>query len=89
MLQAMLQNTLEQSVLAIGAYLVWATLLPSHLLSAVPCCSTLFALGRALFFKGYESGAGSRAVGFVLTFYPSVLMLGGATVLHLLGSARR
>ncbi|MBT7110834.1 MAG: MAPEG family protein, partial [Proteobacteria bacterium] len=30
---------------------------------------------RILFFAGYSGGAPSRAAGFALTFFPSVLML--------------
>jgi hypothetical protein len=33
-----------------------------------------FFVGRGLFLRGYALGAGARAVGFGLTFYPTVLM---------------
>lgn len=75
LLQALLQNTLEQSALALCAWLAWAALLPASALSAVPLAALCFGLGRVLFFAGYGRGAAGRAIGFTLTFYPSVLML--------------
>lgn len=74
-LQSLLQNTLEQLVIAIGVYITWCILMPSSWLSAVPLCSVLFAIGRILFFKGYNQGAPARAFGFALTFYSTVVML--------------
>lgn len=75
MLQALLQNTLEQSVLAVVAYPAWALLAPSTWLSLLPAAAGLFVIGRVLFFRGYENGAPGRALGFGLTFYPTALML--------------
>jgi hypothetical protein len=75
LLQALLQNTLEQAVLAIVIYLAWATLLPSSWLSALPVAVLLFSLGRIAFFATYERGAAARAFGFGLTFYPTVALL--------------
>jgi hypothetical protein len=74
-LQATLQNTLEQTVLAVLAHLAWAVLMPVSWMSAIPAAVILFLCGRVLFVRGYRGGAPSRAVGFTLTFYPSVLML--------------
>ena len=49
---------------------------------------TMFLLGRVLFFAGYAGGAPRRALGFALTFYPTVTLLLGALAfaLHRLGS---
>jgi uncharacterized membrane protein YecN with MAPEG domain len=74
LLQALLQNTLEQAVVAMCVYFVWATLAPSAWLSTVLLSAAAFGLGRVLFFIGYAGGAPHRALGFALTFYPSVLM---------------
>jgi MAPEG family len=74
-LQSTLQNTLEQSVLAVLTHLAWSILLPASWISAIPAAVILFLCGRVLFVRGYRGGAASRAVGFALTFYPSVLML--------------
>lgn len=74
-LQASLQNSLEQTVLAVLAHLTWAVLMPASWLPVIPAAVVLFLVGRVLFLRGYRGGAPSRAVGFALTFYPSVLML--------------
>jgi hypothetical protein len=74
-LQATLQNTLEQTVLAVLVHLAWATLMPASWIAAIPAAAILFLCGRVLFIRGYRGGAPSRAVGFALTFYPSILML--------------
>ena len=74
-LQATLQNTLEQTVLAVLVHLTWAILMPGSWISAIPAAVVLFLCGRLLFVLGYRGGAVSRAVGFALTYYPSVLML--------------
>lgn len=76
-LQALLQNTLEQFCLAVAIFLAWAVIMPGQTLSVIPLAAMAFALGRILFFIGYEGGGPSRALGFTLTFYPSALMLVG------------
>jgi uncharacterized membrane protein YecN with MAPEG domain len=74
-LQSLLQNTLEQFCIAFAAYLAWAIVMPATWMSVIPLAAIAFAIGRVMFFSGYKKGAPSRAVGFTLTFYPSVLML--------------
>ena len=74
-LQSTLQNTLEQSVVAVLVHLAWSILMPASWISAIPAAVFLFVCGRVLFARGYRGGAPSRAVGFAITFYPSVLML--------------
>lgn len=71
-----LQNTLEQTVLAIGAYAVWTALSPSSWGVMPILGAILFSLGRLLFFMGYSNGASRRALGFALTFYPTLAILG-------------
>jgi hypothetical protein len=75
LLQTLLQNTLEQSLIALLVYLGWALTMPATWLSVVPVAAMAFAIGRILFFLGYEQGAASRALGFAMTFYPSVVMM--------------
>lgn len=75
LLQALLQNTLEQLCLAGAVYFAAALLFPRAWLGAVPAAATLFLLGRVLFFARYEHGAPARAYGFALTFYPTVILL--------------
>lgn len=74
-LRAILQNTLEQAVLAVAAYLIWATVMPHSWLRAIPIAALLFVTGRILFARGYERGAPGRAMGFGLTAYPTFGML--------------
>jgi MAPEG family len=84
MLQAVLQNTLEQTVLAGLTYGAFAALAPVSLLGALPAATLLFLCGRALFWYGYANGAASRALGFALTFYSTALLLLATTVLLIL-----
>ena len=79
-LQAILQNTLEQAVLAFMVYLVWAFVVPTRWLSVVPLAAIAFAVGRILFMRGYAKGAPARALGFTLSFYVSSAMLMSALV---------
>lgn len=78
-LQALLQNTLEQTVLAVIAYGAWAFLAQPARLGLLIVFTCFFAIGRLLFFVGYSSGAPARALGFGLTFYPSAALLLGST----------
>jgi hypothetical protein len=75
-LQSLVQNTLEQTLLAVVAYGAWLFAAPSAApvgtaWIAVGC----FSAGRLLFFLGYDRGAPARAFGFALTFYPTVGLL--------------
>ena len=71
---AILQNTFEQVGLAVATHLILiATFDRAH--AVLVTLAGLFAIGRARFWAGYNKGAGGRAFGFGLTFYPSVLIL--------------
>ena len=72
LLQSLIQNTLEQTMLAITAYGSWLWLAPEGRRGLAIVCAMLFGLGRLLFFAGYAYGAPFRALGFTLTFYPTV-----------------
>lgn len=75
LLQALLQNTLEQLAFAVPVYLAGLFNTSNSVHAAVPACACTFLLERILFFVTYESGACARALGFALTFYPTVLLL--------------
>lgn len=75
LLQALLQNTLEQSCLALPVYIATSVVAPAPLLPVVPAAAAMFLVGRLFFFAGYANGAPSRAYGFGLTFYPTVFLL--------------
>jgi MAPEG family protein len=72
LLQTLIQNTLEQALLAIAAYGAWLWLMPEGRRGLAILCAGLFGLGRLLFFRLYARGAPWRALGFTLTFYPTV-----------------
>lgn len=72
LLQSLIQNTLEQVMLAVGAYGAWLWLAPPSRHGLVVVCALYFAVGRLLFFAGYGRGAPFRALGFTLTFYPTI-----------------
>lgn len=74
-LQSIIQNTMEQSIIAALTYLAWSVLMPGNLLSVVPLASIAFGIGRLLFIIGYSYGAPARALGFTLSFYVTVGML--------------
>lgn len=82
LLQALLQNTLEQLALALPVYLSCSFIFPSHFLGLIPAAAAMFFVGRVLFYLGYSGGARSRAFGFAFTFYPTVF-LGCAAVYFL------
>ncbi len=77
-LQAVLQNTLEQAVIAALAHLLWVAATPAAWFAAMPAAVLLFVVGRLCFVAGYARGAPARAFGFALTFYPTVLLTLGA-----------
>lgn len=85
MLQAMLQNTLEQTVFAISVHMIWAVVMPVNWISGILAAAILFFVGRYFFIRGYAAGAPARALGFALTFYPSVIMLLVAIISIVLG----
>lgn len=73
--KALLQNTLEQVVLAVPAYFGLAAVAPDIASFLLGPLVLLFLVGRICFFAGYHKGAGSRAFGFGLTFYPTLVAL--------------
>jgi len=75
LLQALIQNTAEQALLAAMAYAAWLLATPTLAVGPAILCAALFSLGRLLFFAGYARGAAARSLGFALTFYPTVGLL--------------
>jgi len=83
--RAVLQNSLEQTVLAIGAHLALSVLLRGRELMLIPVLVGLYLLGRIWFSFGYERGPSGRAGGMALTAAPTLAALLLAGVLMLLG----
>lgn len=64
---AVLQNSLEQTVLAVGGHLALATTLRGGELVLLPTLTGLYLLGRITFAFAYPRGAAARAFGMALT----------------------
>lgn len=78
---AVLQNTLEQAVIAIGSHLVFSSLVSGDALSLVIAAAFLFGVGRISFYRGYPRGAAARAFGVVTTVIPGLLAFLASLVL--------
>lgn len=78
--RAVLQNSLEQTVLALGAHLALAATLRGRELVLIPILVACYLAGRAWFAFGYGRGAPGRAGGMMLTAGPTIaaLILAGA-----------
>lgn len=85
MAAAVLQNSLEQTVLAIGSHLVLATVLRGDELVVLPVLVGLYLVGRVAFAVAYPRGAAARAFGMALTGAALIAALGIAAVLVGLG----
>lgn len=83
--RALLQNSLEQTVLAVGAHLVLATVLRGAELVVIPLLVALYLLGRVSFSLRYSRGAAQRSFGMALTASPSVASYVVAAGLILVG----
>ena len=70
---AILQNTLEQVVLAAGFYFALAAVAAGAWLALLPVAAALFVVGRVLFYRGYPRGTQGRALGMGLTMMPAAL----------------
>ncbi|ARD23631.1 MULTISPECIES: MAPEG family protein [Shewanella] len=81
-LQNVLQNTLEQFCIVLSVYFLWTFIMPAEFMSLIALLSIVFFIGRIIFISGYEKGSATRALGFSLTFYPSVLSV-GAIIIYL------
>ena len=82
---AVLQNSLEQTVLAVGAHLILATVLQGEEMILLPVLVALYLIGRVLFAFGYAKGAGARAFGMALTGASTIGAFGITLVLLALG----
>lgn len=78
---AFLQNTLEQTAVAIGSHIVLSTLISGAALSLIVVATVLFGIGRISFYRGYPHGAASRAFGLVTTALPGLIAFGLSIVL--------
>jgi hypothetical protein len=82
---AVLQNSLEQTVLFLGAHLILATVLRDGELIVLPVMVALYLVGRITFAWGYRRGASGRAFGMTLTAAPTIFGLVAAGGLMVAG----
>ncbi|MGX6571262.1 MAPEG family protein [Cupriavidus necator] len=82
---AVLQNSLEQTVLAVGAHLILATVLNGAELRLIPILVFLYLLGRATFAFGYSRPPIGRAFGMAVTGISTIVGYLFATALILAG----
>lgn len=68
-----LQNTLEQLIVSVSGQVILSTYLSASTITRViPMLVVLFVTGRVLFYIGYKMHPLKRAIGFSMTFLPSV-----------------
>lgn len=82
---AVLQNSLEQTVLFLGAHLILATVLRDAELVVLPAMVALYFAGRITFALGYGRGASGRDFGMALTAAPIIFGLVAAGALIIAG----
>lgn len=82
---AVLQNSVEQTVLAVGAHLTLATVLRGAELRVIPLLVALYLLGRATFAWGYARRPIGRAFGMAITGVSTLVALGLAVSLLIAG----
>ncbi len=73
--QRVLQNTIEQTAVALCLWLPLSYLLLDDGLGVVMTLSVGFAIARVAFWAGYHISPPLRAFGFAATFYPTALAL--------------
>ena len=69
------KNTLEQSFMAVIAWIGLAFALPPGRMTLIPVLACLFGIGRVLFWAGYQFSPAARALGFSLTSLPTIIAL--------------
>lgn len=65
-------NTVEQFILFVVGLSGIALFAPFQEAHSIPVLTSLFLLGRALFWYGYHTNPYLRAFGFGITFYPTI-----------------
>lgn len=73
---AVLQNSLEQTVLNVGGHLILATVLRGSQLVLIPVFVTLYLAGRVTFAAGYARSPIARAFGMALSGTPLIFAYG-------------
>lgn len=74
--QRVLQNTVEQSLMFLPAFLALSIRLEPEHVRALPVCMSLWCLGRLLFWAGYRRALPLRAIGFDWSLVATTVTLG-------------
>ena len=74
--QMYLQNTVEQFLLHSFSVIALSTYLSEEKMHWIPLLVALFVIGRAVFFVGYSIDPLKRGVGFILTWFPTIVVNG-------------
>ena len=80
-MQRVLSNTVEQTLVFLPALAALSTLLPVDSLGALRLATALFVAGRLLFWAGYLVHPYARAPGMAMTFTVNLVVLCWAVVL--------
>ena len=70
-----LQNTIEQFLLYLFSLVILATYLSEENMHLVPLLVVVFSIARLLFAVGYSIDPHKQVVGFVMTFYPTIMVV--------------
>ncbi len=70
-------NTLEQLIIFIPSIWIFAHYVSAYV--AAGLC-VIFIIGRAIYFRTYVSDPKRRELGFALTAFPNLILLGGAII---------
>lgn len=70
-------NTGEQLILFLPALWLFAYFVSANWASVI---GVVFIIGRIIYYQGYVSDPKGRALGMVLTFFPSIIMVVGALI---------
>jgi hypothetical protein len=75
-------NTLEQLVALLPAMYVAARYWPANYVAAI---GAVYLVGRVIYWRAYVNAPQTRGLGFMLSFFPVVILVLGALVPALLG----
>ena len=79
--RAFLQNTVEQTLIALPLVVSFGAMASASLLKAIPLHAFVFLVGRLLFWFGYKKSYSARIPGFVVTNYANVALALGCIYL--------
>ena len=73
--RAFLQNTIEQTVIALPLVASFGVMAPASMLKLVPIHAVTFIVGRLVFWCGYKKSYHWRIPGFIITNYANLALL--------------